>query len=162
MLVGKRNSGKSEFIEKLLQRYDNRLYFATLWEDADTALIIQRHAIRRDNKWILAVSSGLIAEDMKVIAQMLNQMPEPRYCLIDGLLNWCLNCARPDGNYLETAGNLSIALANLINNHGNTFWYLVDARKEDFAKYPYMTSMWNILHSNLRLYVEGLENWNWG
>lgn len=71
---GHRSTGKSLHYEKELERKDNRVYFATLWEDKDTILKIKQHKDRRDDNWIVIESVGDTQKDIYMIKKTLSTL----------------------------------------------------------------------------------------
>jgi len=144
LIYGKKNTGKSAYYENLISnRNENKLYFATLWKDAETHQTILRHQKRRGSDWILLESVGNYSKDVEKLGEMIQFTSLPLSIMVDGLVNWCMFCSSQQMNYLTTpelmAKNFSIAL----NGWSDVTWYLLDNTREDFSNVPAMLKMWD-------------------
>lgn len=89
LILGAPNIGKSSSIEKYIEEnYKSPLYLGTLWFDYNSIAIINRHRLRRSQKWNLFECSNNLEKD---IQQILSVIANHDSILVDGYSNWIKN-----------------------------------------------------------------------
>lgn len=113
--------------------------------------MIENHKARRHSGWILVESEGRLPEDLINVGTALDSMKDPRICMIDGLTNWAMNCARHHGDLPRAAREVVEAMMNMICTFREVEWGLVDVRPEDFEieDRPLEAMASRIIHSSL-------------
>ena len=162
LILGRQNTGKSQHYEKILEKEKNRIYFATLWHDKSTHNKIINHKNRRDENWAVLESIGDVNLDIKNIKDSLSNINTPQYCMIDGLINWVLNCSVENKFILKEVQNLSNAIINLFNEYKSVNWFLLDNLPDDYKKTPILIEASNLLKERLLLEVEDIRIIYWG
>lgn len=161
LIYGKSGSGKSLYYERLIEQEHNILYFATLMETAETEEIIERHQSRRSGHWQFRCSTGDIDIDRRKICSAMDDMAWPRYCMIDGLMNWCIYCSYERHDYLEGAIRVAAALTDIVNTYSGDHWFILDNIRTDFYMAPILVEAWDRLHRYLEKNITGLHIFNW-
>ena len=161
LIFGKQNSGKSEYYERLLEAEDFIFYFATLDILPETISTIERHRKRRADNWIVSESHGDIIQDKVTISDIAQRHYESLHCLIDGLVNWCIFCAKQNLDFLKAANAVSDTIIELTIKYNKVNWYLLENEMEDYINIPVRALVWQVLYDKLKNEIEDVTLVNW-
>jgi adenosyl cobinamide kinase/adenosyl cobinamide phosphate guanylyltransferase len=161
LIIGEQNTGKSFYYERVIEQYQNILYFGTLWESEDTLHIIERHKKRRKSSWINIESTGDIAEDKSRIVSSILGLSETPHCMIDGLVNWALFCSKKDRFYKSVSENLAKVIIELVTTYHDVNWYLLENLRSDYFRVPVREMVWDALINEISAGIEKLEIIHW-
>jgi adenosyl cobinamide kinase/adenosyl cobinamide phosphate guanylyltransferase len=161
IIIGKRNTGKSMFYEQLLEQTEQRIYFGTLLYCDNTSTQINRHKLRRDDKWVLFETSGHIDRDIKVLIKFLTGLHGKWFCMIDSLMNWCISCSDSSADLLSTVEVITNGLIFLINRFPNHHWFILDNTIDDYSNYPILQEAYTKLYNQIKSCLDNVEYLDW-
>lgn len=125
--IGPRNCGKSEYIERQMSPFPQKLYIGTLWNGHLFRNTITEHQNRRDSTWDLYEITGSWSIDLKQIDKKFTGINTPDACLVDGLTTWAENIAGYQKDKIYMAAHCVVDSINyLFTRHKNTKWYFID------------------------------------
>ena len=76
-----------------------------------------------------------------MIKQAILQLYYPQYCMIDNLMNWCVNCSTSLKDILDVSVRLMTVLIDLLNQKNSVKWYLLDNIQEDYMSFPILMNV---------------------
>lgn len=160
LIVGPRNCGKSEAVERATARRAQKAYFGTLWKGPLVAPVIERHLVRRGPGWMLGESQGRIESDYETLLGLCNQMQSRGSFVVDGLGTWLFHLGGFSWRRAEVhAVDLALCLSCMMTDRADLEWRLIDVTPDtlfDEAQ-PHGALAVRRLHTHLALYVSLLQ-----
>lgn len=86
--LGPRNCGKSEFVERELKDFENKVYIGTLPKISKYSKTITKHRCRRGKDWETIELSFNFEKDISKINNVIKKKQRVSSCMLDGIWTW--------------------------------------------------------------------------
>ena len=88
-------------------------------------------------------------------------LKQPVYFMIDGLVNWCVNCAFRSNDIICEAQKVSEALVSLLLCYKDVNWYLLDNVSDDYKRTPILIEVCKLIYNNIIKNVPNIKVVEW-